>query len=136
MQPLAGAAAFLVVFAAAWLVTPLIAAVLLGDAWFAIGITLPLAFSVAAYRGYRGWRPGRLVAPAIVVLAVAWVLAEIAIERDWHDADGFVDCYTACTSVQRSVAGVFFGVPALALAFLLFVLGSWVLASRRRRTRG
>ena len=59
-----------------------------------------------------------LVAVALVAGAL-WVIALVAISTDYHDADGFTDCWPSCSVLQHSVGVLFFGAPALVVAVLL-----------------
>jgi len=62
-----------------------------------LGITLLLTVA---------WRRGclALVFVAVVaLLAATWALAYVAMVVDFHDADGWVDCWPGCTILQDGV---------------------------------
>lgn len=43
---------------------------------------------------------------AVIALAVAWVTAFVAMEVDFKDADGFIDCWPSCSYLQEIVGYV------------------------------
>ena len=71
---------------------------------------------------------------ALLVIAVAaaavWTLAAVAVQTGYRDADGFLDCWPNCTTIQHAAKGSLFWVPAGAIAVLI------VVAARRLLTRG
>jgi hypothetical protein len=79
-------------------------------------------------------RRGHLIAaaiPLLLFLAAAWSLAKVAYDRDYRDADGFVDCWPSCSPVQHAVGVSLFVAPLAALLVAcITILG---LAIRRRR---
>jgi hypothetical protein len=81
-------------------------------------------------------RRGRLLtacAGILAALGTAWGLALVAVENDYRDADGFVDCWPYCSPLQEAVGATPVYGP---LAALLVILTTTVVAVlRRRRTR-
>lgn len=76
---------------AAWEI-PLIAALLF--------VTLALLL----YLARRRRRLGTAFVAVTALLAGAWMLARLAVRSDYHDADGYVDCWPRCTALQDAVA--------------------------------
>ncbi len=75
-------------------------------------------------------RLGLSVAASVVVLAALWFAAVGAFYADWHDTDGFVDCWPNCTSYQEASGAVLVGAPVVLAAWLaVATLIGW----RRRR---
>ena len=99
----------------------------------AAGIVFLGALLISAYWAYRRRRLGLTSVVGVVALAVAWSLAELAISTDWHDADGFADCFPSCSGVQRTVGFVFFSAPAAVALFVLALVFSRLLGGRRQR---
>ncbi len=84
---------------------------------------------------YLAHRIGRLLAVAlamIVVSGAAVVLAFVAIQRDFRDADGFMDCWPNCTAIQDVVGVTAFAAPIVFVVALLavVVVGSFTAATR------
>jgi hypothetical protein len=81
-------------------------------------------------------RPNRtaaLLAIAGVALGTAWVLAWGAERTDFHDADGWADCWPSCSAVQTATgATLTYGTLVLAAVGLVSVAS---LVRRYRRTR-
>jgi peptidoglycan/LPS O-acetylase OafA/YrhL len=76
----------------------------------AIGILVGLCVIV-----YVAWRRRRLAWTflAISVLFVGlWLLAYAAVATDYHDADGFTDCWPRCGALQKAAGGMFLLGPA------------------------
>jgi|SRR5919201_422757 hypothetical protein len=94
---------------------------------FAIAVWIGLAAAVisALIVGWRA-RHGMLIsAVAFIAVTAVWVVAKIASDHDYHDADGWVDCWPSCTALQRAVGisligGAIFA-AALAIAFVIAV---------------
>lgn len=70
---------------------------LLVTALVAIGI---LAALLAAHR--RGHLLATAV-PVLMLLALAWVLAWIAQDTHYRNADGWIDCWPSCSPLQHAV---------------------------------
>ncbi len=113
-----GVALALGVLGAIWLLAILASWI---EAGAAAGIAILVALAAVLYARWRrlvGWTAVAVVAG----LGVAWLLAEITIERDWNDADGFTDCYPTCSAFQETVGLVFWGAPAAATLVVVGVL--------------
>jgi hypothetical protein len=69
---------------------------------------------------YWSHRRGRLLAVSLVLFVLATVasgLAYAAVETDYRDADGWVDCWPDCTPLQDATAfGLFLGPPVAVVA--------------------
>lgn len=60
---------------------------------------------------------------SLTLLAVSWVLAALAVRADYRDADGFVDCWSYCSTFQDAVGvTLFFGPIAGTLVLLTTIL--------------
>ena len=84
---------------------------------------------------YLAHRIGRLLVASLAMIgiaATAFVLALVAIERDFRDADGFMDCWPNCTLVQDVVGVTVFAAPIVFVAAVvaIVVVGSFAAASR------
>ena len=78
-----------------------------------VGITVVAAL-------YLAHRRGRLGSAAAVLLAISGVASSLvlaAIQTDYRDAGGFVDCWPDCTAFQDAVQ------VALLLTWSLFAIG-------------
>jgi hypothetical protein len=104
----------------------------LSDPWsvyLAIGAAFLLAVGLLA----AAWLRGRLAMASLGLLVVAvtvWVLDGLAVASGFRDADGFVDCRSACTGVHHAAA---FGLLAPPLLIAVAAAGLiWALLARRR----
>ena len=105
----------------------------MSTAWVLVGLLVPLALTCGALTA--AWSRGRLGVTAIalfVVASLSWVAAFAAIVSGYRDADGFVDCRDACSSIHY-LAALGFLVPPLLIS--LSALGMIVAVGRRRRLR-
>jgi hypothetical protein len=101
--------------AAVWLLSLL--AAMLGIGTIGMAIVLTLLSALALFGHSRGWLRLRTLI-AVGGLAALWLLAEVAIATDWHDADGFLDCYPSCSALHVAVGVLFWGAPAAALVLV------------------
>jgi len=102
------------------------------DPWL---VYLALASLIALTCGALvfAWTRGRLgvASTSVFLLAlVTWVAAFGAVLSGFHDADGFVDCRDACTSVHLAAALGFIAPPLLVS---VAAAGMIVVLVRRRR---
>lgn len=83
------------------------------------------------------WKRGRLW-PALLavnaVLAGTWGLAAVAMRTDYRDADGWIDCWPACTLLQDGVGTVLVLGPPVITASLLLALALAAVTRRRGRS--
>ncbi len=83
------------------------------------------------------WKRGRLW-PALIamtaVLASTWALALVAMWTDYRDADGWIDCWPACTLLQDGVGTVLVLGPLVIAASLLLALVLAAVTRRRGRS--
>jgi hypothetical protein len=98
-------------------------------AWSQSPVLALLALVLLAAALVLAWRRGRLGIAFLAVtffLGCAWTLSKIAIDHDYRDADGYVDCWPSCTPLQNAVAlGLFFAPIAwFALGVLAAVLAA------------
>jgi hypothetical protein len=70
---------------------------------------------------------------AVAFLAILWILTNQAIASDWHDADGFIDCWPHCTDHQQAIGVVIFYAPLTAGILLLIALVSAIVHARSQR---
>jgi hypothetical protein len=107
----------------------------MNDAWIVILAFVSIVAIACGALAYA-WTRGRLgvASGVLLVLALAaWVADFAAVSSGFHDADGFVDCGSACTPTHRLAAlGLFMpplliAIAAAGMAFALLVRG------RRRR---
>ena len=84
---------------------------------------------------YLAHRIGRLLATSLAMIAIAattFVLALVAVERDFRDADGFMDCWPNCTLFQEVVGVTVFAAPIVFIAALVaLILGGSLAAVTR-----
>ena len=96
-------------------------------------IVLALLLTVAVVTGlvlaHRRHRLVLAAASMLVLLTAAWTVAFAAAAGDFHDADGFIDCWPHCSALQDSVGISLFYAPVLAL---LIVVVTVVIAFRSR----
>lgn len=87
-------------------------------------ITLFLLLGSFAALVLAWWRGRLWVALLAVILALAsmWGLAFVATWTDYRDADGWVDCWPACTLLQDGVGTVLVLGPLVIAASLLLAL--------------
>lgn len=89
----------------------------------AMGIGIPFA----AFRHDRfGWV--FIAAAGIVGAAVAF--AVIAFSTDFHDADGFVDCWPECSTVQEVIRWTFWPGALAWLVLVIVAIGRWITDGR------
>lgn len=106
----------------------------MNDAW-RVQLVLVALFALACGVLAAAWTRGRLgiVSVAILVASIlVWALDFAAVFSGYHDADGFFDCGSDCTSVHY-VSAVGFLAPPLLIA--VAALGTLVVLTRRLRTR-
>ena len=97
---------------------------------------LLLVPAALVYAGWRHGRPTRTLALVSVGLLGIWGLSALAVETDYRDADGFVDCWPGCTVFQDAVRLGFLGVlPVLVALAILTALLVLVSARRERAAR-
>lgn len=107
----------------------------MNDAWVVYLALLSVA-AIACGALALAWTRGRLgVASAVVlvVAAVAWVLDFAALTTGFHDADGFVDCGSACRPAHR-LAALGFVAPPLLLAIGAAGMAIALIVRGRRRS--
>ena len=91
----------------------------------------------AAFYGVVLWmfvvRRGIAWAVALIAASAtfgAWLVAFVLTFIDYQDADGFIDCGTDCSGLQRAVGGtLWWGLIALALFALLTGIAGKVVRS-------
>ncbi len=84
------------------------------------------ALAVALVLARRRGRLGLVFLATTALLAAAWVLARVAVDADYRDADGYVDCWPSCTALQDSVSLAIWAGPLvwIGLAVLTAVLAA------------
>jgi len=106
------------------------------DAWV-MYVVLAAVVLLACGLLAAAWSRGRLGLASAVLLAVAvaaWMLDLAAVTSGFQDADGFVDCGSACRPVHRAAAVGFLAPPLLiSLAASGLVVA---LIARQRKRRG
>jgi hypothetical protein len=89
---------------------------------------------------YGLWRTRRRTLPLVVAvagLATAFVIAVVLIAHDYRDADGWVDCWPHCSTLQTGVGVAFIWGGALLVVAGLVSLGALaVVAVRHRAAQG
>jgi hypothetical protein len=68
-----------------------------------------------------------------LTLGAVWTWAAVAIETDYRDADGFVDCWPSCSAFQEVVGFVYLAAP---VALLVVLLAALVVSLPWRRRKG
>jgi hypothetical protein len=96
---------------------------------FWLGLAAAVISTLAV--GWRARHGAFITGAALFAVAGIWIVAKIANDHDYHDADGWVDCWPSCTALQRSVGAGLVGGAVLAAALVL----AFVLAVVRRRRR-
>ena len=92
-----------------------------------------LAFAVLSV--VLGLRQRRLAAASLAAaafIAFLWMLVVVAQTTDWHDADGWIDCWPRCTPLQDAMPVVLYGGPLIAGTLLLVSVASAIAGSLRR----
>lgn len=96
---------------------------------YLIALAFIAVLSLILYGGFKLHKPVIGFVAAATVTAGLWVAVERAISTDYRDADGFGDCWPACSVVQNGVGTLDVLAPAalvfLAIAFVAFVGFRW-----------
>jgi len=81
--------------------------------WVGLGIAVLTAL-IAAWRSAHG-----VLIPTVGLLVAtgAWITAKAAEAHDYHDADGWADCWPSCSALQRSVGTGLLGGLVMIAAF-------------------
>jgi hypothetical protein len=97
---------------------------------FAVAVWIGLAAAVisALIVGWRARHGVLISAIAFLAVAAVWIAAKVASDHDYHDADGWVDCWPSCTVLQRAVGISLTGGAVLAVALAI----AFVIAMARR----
>lgn len=85
---------------------------------------------------FIGRRHGHLLGASIAALSllgVAWLLAALAVETDYRDADGFTDCWPHCSALQDAVGVVVFFAPPAGLLVILVALADFLVRRHRHK---
>ena len=82
-----------------------------------LGVLALLGF-VSISLGARRDRLGWALATCVLALGALWLVTLAAVYVDWHDADGFVDCWPGCTLYQDATGAVLIGSPVVLLVWL------------------
>ena len=90
------------------------------------------AFGLGVLRRRIGW--ASLAATGL--LAFVWILAAAAHMTDWHDADGWIDCWPRCKPVQDATRVILLSVPVIAGSLLVVALVTAVAGWRGSGERG
>ena len=69
-------------------------------------------------------------AACVLALAGLWVATLAAVQTDWRDADGLIDCWPDCSLYQDTAGAILFGTPVV----LLVLVGAAGLLVWRRRS--
>jgi hypothetical protein len=94
-------------------------------------LAVPAALVWLLYATWRrGWA-GRAVLVLGALLVTAWVLSAFAVDRDFHDADGWADCWPSCSPLQRAVPIALLAGPVY-LVVLAVAYGVLAIVRRRR----
>ena len=99
-----------------------------------VALTAVVAIAVVAAL-FLSHRRGRLGWAAVVLLAISGVASSLvlaAIQTDYRDADGFVDCWPHCTAFQEAVQVTLFLTQSL---FAIGVVAAVVAIDQRRRAK-
>jgi hypothetical protein len=92
---------------------------------------LPL---LSSYGFWRTWRRGLPLVVAVAALAAAFVTAAVLIAQDYRDADGWVDCWPNCSTLQTGVGVTFIWGGALLVVAGLASLGALAVLAVRGGT--
>ena len=111
----------------------------MSDAQIALLLEAVLAAVVVLAVLLRRLRRGTLTAAllaAVLTLAAAWNLALVAVVTHYRDADGFIDCWPACSFLQTAVGSVLlYGLLLVAFLGAVTVVGLLKVSLDRRRSR-
>jgi hypothetical protein len=94
--------------------------------WFTAAVLTVVGLSALLVFAWRRQRLGIAFLGVTVLLASFWALAKIAVEHDYGDADGYVDCWPHCTGVQQSVI---LGIGGAPIAWILLGVLAAVLSA-------
>jgi hypothetical protein len=101
-----------------------------------VALVLVVAPGVVVYAGWRRERFELAFAGAVVALLGVWGASALAIETDYRDADGYMDCWPSCTAYHHAVGVAFWlTIPVLVLLTAASAVGVAVSALRRRAAR-
>ena len=79
------------------------------------------------------WRRFTLTSlAAVALLALLWLLAAFAHQSDWHDADGWIDCWPRCTFLQDAVGAILVFAPGLVACILVIMAVARAVVGIRR----
>jgi hypothetical protein len=102
----------------------------------ATALVLLLAPAVVVYVGWRRGRFALAYLSCVGALLALWAATLLAIDVDYRDADGHMDCWPSCTAYQKAVGAVFWStIPLVALLTVACVVFAAVTAWRRRAAR-
>jgi hypothetical protein len=101
--------------------------------WTALSLTavvslgLLLTLFIASRRGHM--LPASVA--ILLLLLAGWVLAKLAYDADYHDADGYVDCWPSCSALQQAVAAGLSIAPLVGLVVICATVAGYALRRRR-----
>jgi hypothetical protein len=84
-------------------------------------VAIGLAIGVPLTVSRKDWF-SRVLLVALLILAAMLVLNGVAIDTDYRDADGHMDCWPYCTTWQEVVNGIFWWGGTLFIALVIVVI--------------
>jgi hypothetical protein len=93
-----------------------------------LGIAIPLAARRHDTLGY-------VLVALLLTVGTAWVLNWVVIATDFHDADGFMDCWPYCSTWQEVVNRTFWYGGLLFVALVIAVVADAAWRGLRSRSR-
>jgi hypothetical protein len=95
-----------------------------------VGLAFGIPFAAARHDTL-----GRVLIALLLIVGTALILDGVAISADFHDADGFIDCWPYCSTWQEIVGGTFWWGGMLFLVLVLAAVVSAVWRSLHSRSR-
>jgi hypothetical protein len=84
--------------------------------WLGLGAGVVAALAT----GWHAQHGAVISASGLVVAAGIWIMAKVANDTDYRNADGWVDCWPSCTPLERGVGiGLFAGAVLMVASLLL-----------------
>ena len=85
-----------------------------------------LVAALAAGAALAGWTGGRIAALVAATIILVWTVTAGLVATGQDGIEGFFDCGVRCTSMQDTVAFVFFYAPIMLVVLLLGSLAGWL----------
>jgi hypothetical protein len=95
-----------------------------------VGLAFGIPFAASRHDTF-----GRVLIALLLIVGTALTLDGIALAADFHDADGFIDCWPYCSTWQDIVGGTFWWGGMLFLVLVIVAIVSAARSSLRSKSR-